>query len=111
MYLQQVLLPGDGGQVSYTEMPLLHAAADTEEEAGLHQVTMQQADGAGSFSRAAVFGVGEATVLSAEVHHEPELPERPHGAEQGDQQILVGVPRDVADEHLTAGSWGGSIPH
>lgn len=104
-------MTGDGWQVSDTEMSLLYAAADTEEEARLHQVTVQQADGAGSFSRAAVFGVGEATVLAAEVHHEPELPERSHGTEQGDQQILVGVPRDVADEHLTAGSWGGSVPH
>lgn len=92
-------------------MSLLCAAADTEAEARFQHVTMQQADGVGSYSWRAVFGIGEATVLAAEVHHEPELPEGPHRAEQGDQQILVGVPRDLADENLTTGSWRRAIPH
>lgn len=98
-------------QVSDTEVSLLCAAAHTEAAAGLHQVAVQLADGFGDYARGAVFAVGEAAVLSAEVHHEPELPEGPHGAEQGDQQVLVGVPRDLADEDLTAGPWGRPLPH
>lgn len=104
-------MPSGGWQVSHTEVSLLCAAADTEAEAGFQHVTMQKVDGVGSYSWRAVFGVGKATVLAAEVHHETELPEGPHRAEQGDQQILVGVPWDLADENLTAGSWCRAIPH
>lgn len=103
-------MPGGGRQVSDTEVSLLRAAADTEAEAGLQHVTVQQADGFSSYGRRAVFAVGEAAVLAAEIHHEPELPEGPHGAEEGNQQILVGVPRDLADEDLTVGSWGRPVP-
>ncbi|TNN27766.1 hypothetical protein EYF80_062087 [Liparis tanakae] len=109
-YLQEFLLLGDGRQVSDTEVPLLRAAADAEAAAGLHHVTVQQPDGFVGRGGRVVFGVGEAAILPAEVHHEPELPEGPHGAEQGDEQVLVGVPGDLADEDLAAGSGGGPVP-
>lgn len=92
-------------------MSLLRTATDVEAEGGLYRVTVQQADGFVSDIRRAIFAVGKASILPAKVHHEPELPEGPHRAEQGDQQILIGVPRDLADKDLTVGSWGGTIPH
>lgn len=92
-------------------MSLLDAVTDTEEESRLQHVTMQQANDTGSYSWRAIFGIGKAAVLAAEVHHEPELPEWPHRAEQGNQHILVGVPWDLANEDLTVGTWGGPMPH
>jgi len=110
-YLQELLLLGDGGQVSDTEVSLLRAAADAEAAVGLHHVTVQQPDGFVGRGGRVVFGVGEAAILPAEVHHEPELPEGPRRAEQGDEPVLVGVPGDLADEDLAAGSRGGPEPH
>lgn len=71
---------------------------------------MQRADGGSGRGRAVVLGVGKATVLSAEVHHEAELPERAHGTEQRNQLVLKDIPRDLADEHLTARPRGGAKP-
>lgn len=91
-------------------MSFLCAKANREAEARLQQVTMQQANSTSSYSGRAKFGICKATVLAAEIHHEPELPEGPYTAEQGNQPILVGVPRDLTYEDLTVGSWGGALP-
>lgn len=110
LYLEQLLLPRGDREAFNAEVSLLCAVADAEAEAGRQHVAVQQADCFGSYRRRAVFGVSEAAVLSAEVHHQPELPERPHGAEEGDQQVLVGVPWDLADEDLAPGSWRWTVP-
>lgn len=102
---------GFARQVFDTELSLLGAVADDKVAARLQHVTMQQADGGVSYGWRSVFGIGETAVLATEVHHEPELPEWPHQAEQGDQQILVGVQWDLADEDLTVVSWNGPHPH
>lgn len=108
--LLQVFLFSGSRQISNTEVSLLCAAADTEVALGLQHVAVQLEDGLGGEGRCAIFSIGKAPVLATKVHHEAELPERPHRAEQGDEQVFVGVPRDVADEDLTALSWGWTVP-
>lgn len=110
-YLQKVLLPGSSWKVPKRKVSLLYAAAHTETAARLQHVTMEQANGSGSKSGWAVLGIGKSTVLPAEVHHEPELPEGPHRAEQGNQKILIGISWDLADKYLTADPWGRTVPH
>lgn len=109
-HLQQLLLLGGRWQLSDAQVPLLHAVADAQVAAWLQRVAVEQADGGAGQEGRGVLGVGEASVLPAEVHHEAELPQGPHRAEEGDQLVLVGVPGDLADEDLTAGSWTGPVP-
>lgn len=110
LYLEQEVLRRVGREPSNAEVFLLRAVTHGDPGAGLQHVAVQLVDRSGGLHCRGVFGVGEAAVLPAEVHHQPELPERPHGAEQGDQQVLVGVPWDVVDEDLAVGSWGGAVP-
>lgn len=109
-YLQQLPLLGGRWQLSYAQVSLLHAVADTQVTTGLQQVAVEHANGGAGQEGRGILGVGEASVLPAEVHHETKLPQRPHRAEEGDELVLVDIPGDVADEDLAAGSWTGTVP-
>lgn len=78
--------------------------------AGLQRVAIEQANGGAGQVGRGVLGVGEASVLSAEVHHEAKLPQRPHRAKEGYELVLVDDPGNVADEDLAARSWTGTLP-
>lgn len=111
LYLQYVFLPSGSRQTSNTKVSLLRAPPYTDAVAGLQHVAVQLSYGFSNYSSWAIFGIRKAAVLPAEVHHQPELPERSNGAEQGDQDVLVRVPWDLADEDFTARSWRGTFPH
>lgn len=110
LYLQQVSMPCVVWQASYAQLSLLCAMTYTERHARLDDVTMQQLNGIGSYDFWSIFGIGKTTILTTEVHHEPELPEWTHSAEQRNQHVLVGIPWNMSDEDFTPGSWSWSVP-
>lgn len=110
-YLQQLLLPGGSWQVLDAELALLDATAHAEASPRPQRVAVKEVDGIIGDGGRAVFGISEAPVLTAEVHHEPEFPKCPHRAEEGDEQVLVDIPWDLADKDLTARPRWGTVPH
>lgn len=111
LYLQYVFLPSGRRQTSNTKVSLLCAPPYTDAVARLQHVTVQLPYGFSNYSSWAIFGIRKAAVLPTEVHHQPELPEWSNGAEQGNQDVLVRIPWDLADEDFTARSWRGTFPH
>ena len=109
-YLHQPRPLGADRQLSHTQLPLLGAVAYAELHPRLQRVAVQPTHCVGGKDAARVLGVGKAAVHAAEVHHEAELPERANRAEQGDQTVLVDLPGELADEHLTAAARDRPLP-
>lgn len=60
---------GVNRQAFDTKLSLLGAAADAEVAARLQHVAVQETDGVSCYGSCAVFRIGKAPVLTAEIHH------------------------------------------